>query len=406
MTLRIVSGTANRPLAEAVAEGLRLEPTGCAVERSPDGELRPTVECVRGADVYVVQPTAPPVNEHVVELLLLLDACRRSGAARLTAVVPYFGYARQDRRSRAGQAVGARVIADALAAAGTDRLVVVDPHTAALEAMCHIRVEMVTAVPVLANALGSAPADARVVVAPDLGAVLAETRQTAAAALAGLRERINGVSVDLLGTPPDDIVLAPPGTVPKTSSGKLRRAATRHRYEQGDARARPRPVWWQLARFAALDARRAVVRAAARSLARLTGTTVTVDRADRLARPTPCVVVANHTSFLDGLAMSTILPHHYTFVAGEVFAHKPLIGFVLRRIGTRFVERTEREHSVADTRHLEDAARGGERLVVFPEGCLSPVPGLRPFHMGAFVIAAHAGLPVVPVAISGTRAMM
>ncbi|ANS32012.1 ribose-phosphate pyrophosphokinase (plasmid) [Rhodococcus opacus] len=171
MTLRVVSGTANRPLAEAVAEGLRLDPTGCAVERFPDGELRPTVECVRGADVYVVQPTAPPVNEHVVELLLLLDACRRSGAARLTAVVPYFGYARQDRRSRAGQAVGARVIADALAAAGTDRLVVVDPHTAALEAMCPIRVEMVTAVPVLANALGSAPADPRVVVAPDLGAV-------------------------------------------------------------------------------------------------------------------------------------------------------------------------------------------------------------------------------------------
>ncbi|WP_368680872.1 1-acyl-sn-glycerol-3-phosphate acyltransferase [Rhodococcus opacus] len=279
--------------------------------------------------------------------------------------------------------------------------------------------------------------------------VLAETRQTADAALTGLRERIIGISIDLLGTPPDDIVLAPPGTVPKTSSGKLRRAATRHHYAQGDVRARPRPVWWQLARFGArgvlprlrragaitltgayalwcwsvvvavgvptliavalvpgLGARRVVVHAAARSLARLTGTPVTANGVDRLAQMTSCVVVANHASFLDGIAMSTILPHHFTFVAGEVFEHKPLVGFLLRRIGTRFVERTEREQSVADTGHLEEAAAGGEPLVVFPEGSLSPVPGLRPFHMGAFVIAARAGLPVVPVAISGTRAMM
>ncbi|WP_454197354.1 AMP-binding protein [Nocardia sp. Marseille-Q1738] len=279
--------------------------------------------------------------------------------------------------------------------------------------------------------------------------VFAETRQTAAAPLARLRERIIGVSVDLLGTPPDDVVLAPPGTVPKTSSGKLRRAATRERYERGDLRARPRPVWWQLARFTArgaipglrrarklaatgafalwcwsvlvavglptlivvaalpgLGARRAVVRAATRSLARLTGTPVTVDRAERLARLSVCVVVANHASLLDGIALSSILPGRFTFVAGEVFERMPLVGFLLRRVGTRFVERTEREHGVADTQHLMEAARLGECLVVFPEGGLSPVPGLRPFHMGAFMIAAKEGLPVVPVAISGTRAMM
>lgn len=244
-------------------------------------------------------------------------------------------------------------------------------------------------------------------------------------------------------------MLAPPGTVPKTSSGKLRRAATRERYERGDVRARPRPVWWQLARFAArsaiprlrragkltatglfalwcwsilvavglptliavavlpgLGARRAVVRAAARSLARVTGTPVTADRAERLTRLSRCVVVVNHSSLLDGIALATILPGRFTFVAGEVFERKPLVGFFLRRVGTRFVERTEREHSVADTYHLMEAARHGECLVVFPEGSLSPVPGLRPFHMGAFVIAANGGLPVVPVAISGTRAMM
>ncbi|WP_068053296.1 AMP-binding protein [Nocardia xishanensis] len=279
--------------------------------------------------------------------------------------------------------------------------------------------------------------------------VFAETRQTAAATLARLREQIIGVSIDLLGTPPDDVVLAPPGTVPKTSSGKLRRAATRERYERGDVRARARPVRWQLARFAArgaipalrrvgrltatgafalwcwsvlvavglptligmaalprLSARRAVARVAARSLARLTGTRITVDGAEQLVRLSNCVVVANHASLLDSIALSTLLPGRFTFVAGEVFERKPLIGFLLRRVGTRFVERTEREHSVADTHRLMRAARHGEYLVVFPEGSLSPVPGLRPFHMGAFVIAAKAGLPVVPVAISGTRAMM
>ncbi|NMH99178.1 AMP-binding protein [Pseudonocardia acidicola] len=279
--------------------------------------------------------------------------------------------------------------------------------------------------------------------------VLAETRQTDAAALAAMRARIIAVTVDLLGTPADDVVLVGPGVVPKTSSGKIRRAASRERYERGELGASHRPVWWQLARFAAravlprlrrvgrigstvafaawcwsllvavglptliamallpgLAARQTVTRRAARSLARLTGTRITATGADRLAQLPACVVVANHASYLDGIAMAAALPGRYTFVAGEVFATKPLIGFLLRRIGTRFVERAVREQALADTQRLADAARGGERLVLFPEGSLSPVSGLRPFHTGAFVIAASAGLPVVPVAISGTRAMM
>jgi ribose-phosphate pyrophosphokinase len=171
MALRIVPGTANHALAEGVAATLGTQLSPCQVERFPDGELRPVVECVRGADVYVVAPTGPPVNDNVVELLLLLDACRRSGATRVTAVVPYFGYARQDRRSRAGEAVGARVIADVLATAGARRLVVVDLHTVALEAMCAMPVEVLTAVPGLAAALAPSVSSETVVVAPDLGAV-------------------------------------------------------------------------------------------------------------------------------------------------------------------------------------------------------------------------------------------
>jgi ribose-phosphate pyrophosphokinase len=137
------------------------------------------------------------VHEHLIELILLLDACHRSGAHRLTAVVPYFGYARQDRRTQAGQAVGARVVLEALTAAA-DRLVVVDPHTAALEAMSGVPVEMLTAVPVIASALAEETPDTAVVVSPDLGAVkLAEHYATLLRrSVAVVRKtRVSGTSV-------------------------------------------------------------------------------------------------------------------------------------------------------------------------------------------------------------------
>lgn len=181
MTARIVAGSANRALAAAIADALGAGPVPGAVDRFPDGELRPVIGHVRGEDVYVVQPTGPPVGDNLVELLFLLDACRRGGAGRITAVVPYFGYARQDRRGRAGEPVGVRVVADTVSTAGAHRLMVVDPHTAALEAVCGIPVEMLSAVPVLAAALTAlaVPGDA-VLVAPDLGAVTLAERYAAA----------------------------------------------------------------------------------------------------------------------------------------------------------------------------------------------------------------------------------
>ena len=169
MTLRIVAGSANPSLAGQVAGALGTEPVACELERFPDGELRPRVGAVRGDDVYVIQPTGRAVSEDLVELLLLLDACRRAGAERVTAVTPFFAYARQDRRTRAGEALGARVVADAIASAGADRLVVVDPHTPTLEAICPIPVETLSAVPLLAGVLAP-DVDGSVVVAPDLGA--------------------------------------------------------------------------------------------------------------------------------------------------------------------------------------------------------------------------------------------
>ncbi|MBF6181163.1 ribose-phosphate diphosphokinase [Nocardia otitidiscaviarum] len=169
-SLRIVSGSANPRLAESIADALDVTSEASAVERFPDGELRPRVEHVGGHDVYVVQPTAPPANDSLMELLLLLDACRRARARRVTAVVPYLGYVRQDRRTHTGESLGARLVCEAIAQAGAERLVVVDPHTPTLEAMSPIPVETLSAVPLLASRLTAGRTDRTVVVAPDLGA--------------------------------------------------------------------------------------------------------------------------------------------------------------------------------------------------------------------------------------------
>jgi len=198
VSLRIASGTANRALASKVSSALGADPLAGEVERFPDGELRPVVHGVRGDDVFVVQPTGPPVSDHLVELLLLIDACRRGGAGRVTAIVPYFGYARQDRRSRDGQAIGARVVATAVASAGADRLVVVDPHTAGLEAMFAIPVEALTAVPAIANALLPDVTPDAMVVAPDLGAVKLAERYASLLGLPAVfvrKTRVNGTTV-------------------------------------------------------------------------------------------------------------------------------------------------------------------------------------------------------------------
>jgi ribose-phosphate pyrophosphokinase len=170
MSLRVVAGSANTPLAGAIAATLGVEVAPTELVHFPDGELRPMVSAMRGDDVYLVQPLGAPVAEHFVELLLLLDACRRAGAARITAVVPYLAYARQDRRVRPGEALGIHVIAEALAAGGADRLVVVDPHTPTLEAMFRIPVEVISAAGVLAAAVRGGLSRQTVVVAPDLGA--------------------------------------------------------------------------------------------------------------------------------------------------------------------------------------------------------------------------------------------
>jgi ribose-phosphate pyrophosphokinase len=171
MKLVLVSGSANRALAGMIANELDTALADAYIERFPDSEIHVELrESVRGGDVYLVQPTSPRVDEHLLELLLLADACRRDGAGRVTAIVPYFGYARQDRRAHGRESVGARVVTDLLGVARIDRVVAVDLHTAALEGFFTMPVEPLTAVPLLAEALRPFADAQSVVVAPDLGA--------------------------------------------------------------------------------------------------------------------------------------------------------------------------------------------------------------------------------------------
>jgi ribose-phosphate pyrophosphokinase len=171
--LTVLAGTANPDLAANIAEELGIRLGGSTVQSFPDGELQvELLQSVRGHDVHVVQSTSPPVERRLLELVLLADACHRAGAARVTAIVPYFGYARQDRRVARRQALGARVVADMLGSSAIHRLVVVDLHTPAIEGFFPMAVEQLTAVPLLSDAIRPVVAgESSIVVAPDLGAV-------------------------------------------------------------------------------------------------------------------------------------------------------------------------------------------------------------------------------------------
>ncbi len=172
MSLVILDGCANPTLARAIVAAMGESLGRCEVQRFPDGEIHVQLrQTVRGCDVYLVQPTAPPVEEHLFVLLLLADACRRAGASRVTAVVPYLGYARHDRRASGREPVAARLVADLMGAAGVERLVAVDLHSAALEGVFSMPLEHLSAVGALADAVRTHVTQDSVLVAPDLGAV-------------------------------------------------------------------------------------------------------------------------------------------------------------------------------------------------------------------------------------------
>jgi ribose-phosphate pyrophosphokinase len=175
-----MSGSSHPVLGAAVAQVLDLEQGRCVTTRFPDGEHHVEVaEEVRGCDVYLLQPLGPPVDANLMELLLLVDACRRRGAARVTAVVPYLAYARHDRRETGREPLAARVVADLIRVSGVDRLVAVDLHSPAVEGCFNIPVEHLSAMPLLADHLYRTATPTSVVVSPDLGAVKRAERYAA-----------------------------------------------------------------------------------------------------------------------------------------------------------------------------------------------------------------------------------
>jgi ribose-phosphate pyrophosphokinase len=166
---RVLTGTANRALAESIVRHLDTELTKVTTSRFADGEVFARIdENVRGADVYIVQPTNPPA-ENIMELLLLIDAARRASAARITCVVPYFGYARQDRKDQPRVAIGAKLMADVITKAGADRVLGIDFHQHALQGFFDIPVDHLYAAPVLTAHYRRKNLKDLVVVAPDVG---------------------------------------------------------------------------------------------------------------------------------------------------------------------------------------------------------------------------------------------
>jgi 1-acyl-sn-glycerol-3-phosphate acyltransferase len=278
---------------------------------------------------------------------------------------------------------------------------------------------------------------------------LAETRETAPHGLDQLRRQVEALVMDLLGAPADDVVLAPPHTVLKTSSGKVRRAACRARYERGAIDGGPPAVWWQVARLAWSGAmpqlrrtlrrgadglyagyawtvvgifaalmwvtvallprlawRKAAARGIARWLLRLAGIPVTVRGLEHIPHDHTCVLVVNHASYLDALVLIAVLPTSMSYVAKRELTDGFFPRVLFQGLGTEFVERFDPQRGVEDTRRVLQAVQQGRSLVFFAEGTFGRAPGLRAFRMGAFVVAVQAGVPVVPMAISGTRSIL
>ncbi|HEV3077155.1 MAG TPA: AMP-binding protein, partial [Thermoanaerobaculia bacterium] len=277
--------------------------------------------------------------------------------------------------------------------------------------------------------------------------VLAETRATAETERQRLREAVQDATVALLGEPADEVVLAPPHAVPKTSSGKVRRTASRELYLAGRigqgsaamglqlarlalAAARVQlgragraawaplysayvwtiyvlagvPLWLAVALLPGLGRRRRLTRAAARLMFRCAGLPLRARGLEHLAaRAAACLVAVNHASYLDAVALTAMLPPEFGYVAKRELEDSFLTRVMMRRLGALLVERFDAAQSAGEVPRAAAALAAGESLVIFPEGTFRRAPGLRTFRLGGFLAAAQAGAPVFPAALHGTR---
>jgi 1-acyl-sn-glycerol-3-phosphate acyltransferase len=280
--------------------------------------------------------------------------------------------------------------------------------------------------------------------------VLAETRVEEAHERQALHEAILTAVVQLIGEPPDDVALVAPHTVLKTSSGKIRRAASREVYESGRHESRQRRAAWLQLLHLTLSAAGPASRHALRRLSDLLygmyfwmvfaflgslmsllymlplSATATWSIGHRMARlflalvgihsSVQCdgpaahsaggIVVANHASYLDGLLLMAALPRACRFVAKRELARVPVVGWLLRRLRVVFVERFAVRAGVEDARRLARLAAQGESCIFFPEGTFVRAPGVLPFHLGAFAAAVAADRPIIPIALRGARTLL
>ncbi|MES9969000.1 MAG: AMP-binding protein [Candidatus Thiodiazotropha sp.] len=280
--------------------------------------------------------------------------------------------------------------------------------------------------------------------------VVAESRETDHEHKQSLLQAIRERTTDLLGMPPDDLILAPPHTILKTSSGKLRRGTVRELYEQGQLGRGQRPlplqvlslllsgaakrlqgiqqgaarylfaayawicfyclvpfVWLWVVLSPKLSWRWGLIRSAIRILRGLTATPLRVEGLEHLpASDQPIILVANHTSYLDTLALIDGLPRDFIYVAKQELAESFHSKLFLQRLETLFVERFDSRRSIAAIKEVTGKIAEGHSLAFYPEGTFRAEPGLLPFHMGAFVAAVQSGVAIVPVTIRGTRAIL
>jgi 1-acyl-sn-glycerol-3-phosphate acyltransferase len=279
--------------------------------------------------------------------------------------------------------------------------------------------------------------------------VVAETRLKERERLDALRTRIEQETAELIGAAPDDVQLTPPHAVLKTSSGKIRRGTMRELYETGEIGRSAGGFKWQLLRMGVfsiapalerfahstgrvayglyalaatlamavaaallllvvpgLRRRWSMLSAMARALLAIVGMRMIVRGREHVPQDLPCVLVANHSSYVDAVVVLAALPMLVSFVAKAELKHTPVLGFLLRRMGIEFVERFDRQQSSEDAQRMAALAKRGRSLLFFPEGTFRRAPGLLPFRMGAFRAAASAGLPLVPLVLRGTRAAL
>jgi len=170
--LLLISGNSNRPLSEEIAKYLNQRLADVVIKKFSDGEISVKInENIRGKDVFIIQPTSAPANDHIMELLLTIDAVRRASAKRITAVIPYYGYGRQDRKQEPRVPISARLVADIIQVTGLDRVLTVDLHADQIQGFFHIPVDNLYAAPVFIQYLKESHFSEPVVVSPDSGGV-------------------------------------------------------------------------------------------------------------------------------------------------------------------------------------------------------------------------------------------